>query len=192
MDLKQHIRSIPDFPKPGILFYDISTLLAHPERLADDRPTPGRCAAAAPARSAGRHRIRGAFSSPRRSPTSSAAVLRWFASKANCPAGPRASPMISNTGPTPSRSRKMRSAPGQRVVVLDDLLATGGTMQAAINLVRQRGGGGHRRGMHYRAGVPAGPQPHRRAVHLDDRLRLLIVASRGIGGAGPRLRPITA
>jgi 6-phosphogluconate dehydrogenase len=29
MDLKQHIRSVPDFPKPGILFYDISTLLAH-------------------------------------------------------------------------------------------------------------------------------------------------------------------
>src|SRR5439155_1198755 len=29
IDLKQHIRSIPDFPKPGILFYDISTLLAH-------------------------------------------------------------------------------------------------------------------------------------------------------------------
>src|SRR3546814_17351361 len=31
MDLKDHIRHIPDFPKPGILFYDISTLLAHPE-----------------------------------------------------------------------------------------------------------------------------------------------------------------
>jgi hypothetical protein len=29
IDLKKHIRSIPDFPKPGILFYDISTLLAH-------------------------------------------------------------------------------------------------------------------------------------------------------------------
>src|SRR5260370_39200861 len=28
IDLKKHIRSIPDFPKPGILFYDISTLLA--------------------------------------------------------------------------------------------------------------------------------------------------------------------
>ena len=43
MDLKQHIRSIPNFPKPGILFYDISTLLAHPqawratvERLAEE------------------------------------------------------------------------------------------------------------------------------------------------------------
>src|SRR6185437_5864256 len=30
MDLKQHVRGIPDFPKPGILFYDISTLLRHP------------------------------------------------------------------------------------------------------------------------------------------------------------------
>ena len=30
MDLKTHIRHIPDFPKPGILFYDITTLLRHP------------------------------------------------------------------------------------------------------------------------------------------------------------------
>jgi adenine phosphoribosyltransferase len=29
-DLKQHIREVPDFPKPGILFYDITTLLQHP------------------------------------------------------------------------------------------------------------------------------------------------------------------
>src|SRR4051794_12868395 len=29
MDLKDHIRGIPDFPKPGIFFYDISTLLRH-------------------------------------------------------------------------------------------------------------------------------------------------------------------
>ncbi|MFP6761001.1 MAG: adenine phosphoribosyltransferase, partial [Rhodospirillales bacterium] len=28
MDIREHIRGIPDFPKPGILFYDISTLLA--------------------------------------------------------------------------------------------------------------------------------------------------------------------
>ena len=30
IDLKQHIRSIPDFPKPGIMFRDITTLLAEP------------------------------------------------------------------------------------------------------------------------------------------------------------------
>jgi adenine phosphoribosyltransferase len=29
-DLKKHIREVPDFPKPGILFYDITTLLQHP------------------------------------------------------------------------------------------------------------------------------------------------------------------
>lgn len=29
-DLKAHIRQIPDFPKPGILFYDITTLLQNP------------------------------------------------------------------------------------------------------------------------------------------------------------------
>ena len=31
MDLKKHIRSVPNFPKQGILFYDISTLLANPD-----------------------------------------------------------------------------------------------------------------------------------------------------------------
>jgi adenine phosphoribosyltransferase len=29
-DLKKHIREVPDFPKPGINFYDITTLLQHP------------------------------------------------------------------------------------------------------------------------------------------------------------------
>ncbi|MEX0819119.1 MAG: adenine phosphoribosyltransferase, partial [Pirellulaceae bacterium] len=31
LDLKQYIREIPDFPKPGILFRDITPLLASPE-----------------------------------------------------------------------------------------------------------------------------------------------------------------
>lgn len=31
MEIRDHIRTIEDFPKPGILFYDISTLLAHPQ-----------------------------------------------------------------------------------------------------------------------------------------------------------------
>jgi adenine phosphoribosyltransferase len=31
MDYKKHIREVPDFPKKGILFYDITTLLANPE-----------------------------------------------------------------------------------------------------------------------------------------------------------------
>ena len=35
IDLKTTIREIPDFPKPGILFYDITTLLKNPEALKD-------------------------------------------------------------------------------------------------------------------------------------------------------------
>ena len=31
MDLKKHIRSIPDYPKKGILFRDITTLIKNPE-----------------------------------------------------------------------------------------------------------------------------------------------------------------
>ena len=35
LDLKQFIRDIPDFPKPGILFRDITPLLAHPQALRE-------------------------------------------------------------------------------------------------------------------------------------------------------------
>jgi adenine/guanine phosphoribosyltransferase-like PRPP-binding protein len=48
MDLKQHIRSIPDFPKPGILFYDISTLLAHPLGARRSNASPKRCSRTGP------------------------------------------------------------------------------------------------------------------------------------------------
>ena len=65
-------------------------------------------------------------------------------------------------------------APGQRVAVLDDLLATGGTMQAAIDLVRQRGGIVAARRVHHRIELSARPQPHRRAAHRNGGLRLLI------------------
>ena len=34
MDLKRHIRHVPDFPKAGILFYDITTLLRDPQGLS--------------------------------------------------------------------------------------------------------------------------------------------------------------
>ncbi|MBO0734974.1 MAG: adenine phosphoribosyltransferase [Alphaproteobacteria bacterium] len=139
MDLKQHIRSVPDFPKPGILFYDISTLLAHPDawqttvqRLADAlRP---------------------------QQPD----LLVGIESRGFLVAAPlayelgRGFAMVRKQGKLPGRIARFTYAleygsdtieiqedaviPGQRVVVLDDLVATGGTMQAAINLVRQRGG----------------------------------------------------
>ncbi len=139
MDFKQHIRSVPDFPKPGILFYDISTLLAHPNAW-------------------------------RATVESLAQVLRphqpdllvGIESRGFLVAAPlayelgRGFAMIRKKGKLPGRTagftyaleygtdtieiQEDAVAPGQRVVVLDDLLATGGTMSAAIDLVRNRGG----------------------------------------------------
>jgi adenine phosphoribosyltransferase len=139
MDLKEHIRSIPNFPRPGILFYDISTLLAHP---AAWRTTVERLAAALQPHEPD--------------------LLVGIESRGFLVAAPIAYElgcgfaMVRKKGKLPGRTvsytydleygsdtieiQADAIAPGQRVAVLDDLLATGGTMQAAIELVRRRGG----------------------------------------------------
>jgi adenine phosphoribosyltransferase len=139
MDLKQHIRSIPDFPKAGILFYDISTLLAHPDAW---RTTVTRLA-----ESLRPHQPD---------------LLVGIESRGFLVAAPVAYAlgcgfaMIRKQGKLPGRTVRFTYdleygsdtiemqadavAVGQRVAVLDDLVATGGTMQAAIDLVRRQGG----------------------------------------------------
>jgi len=139
MDLKQHIRSIPDFPKPGILFYDISTLLAHPV--------------------AWRATISGLAEALRPHQPD---LLVGIESRGFLVAAPvayelgRGFAMVRKRGKLPGKTVRFTYdleygsdtiemqedaiAPGQRVVVLDDLVATGGTMQAAIDLVRRQRG----------------------------------------------------
>lgn len=139
IDLKNHIRQIADFPKPGILFYDISTLLAHPaawhtaiERLA-------------------------AIVKPRQPQ-----LLAGIESRGFLVAAPLAYTlgcgfvMLRKKGKLPgatvpysydleygSDTIEIQAGavqPGQRIVLVDDLLATGGTMAAAIELLRKVGG----------------------------------------------------
>jgi adenine phosphoribosyltransferase len=139
MDLKQHIRSIPDFPKAGILFYDISTLLAHPDAW---RTTVTRLA-----ESLRPHQPD---------------LLVGIESRGFLVAAPVAYAlgcgfaMIRKQGKLPGKTVRFTYdleygsdtiemqadavAAGQRVAVLDDLVATGGTMLAAIDLVRRQGG----------------------------------------------------
>ena len=139
MDLKQHIRSVHDFPKPGILFYDISTLLSHPlawrttvERLARAlRPhepdllvgieSRGFLVAAPLAYELGR-----GFAMVRKRGKLPGKTVRFTYDL--------------EYGTDTIEIQEDAITSGQRVVVLDDLVATGGTMQAAIDLVRQRGG----------------------------------------------------
>jgi adenine phosphoribosyltransferase len=139
MDIKEHIRAIADFPKPGILFYDISTLLAHPHAW---HATVEQLAAA----------VR-----PHRPD-----LLLGIESRGFLVAAPLAYAigsgfaMVRKLGKLPGKTARYSYAleygtdtievqedaitPGQRVVIVDDLIATGGTMQAAIELVTQRGG----------------------------------------------------
>src|SRR3954452_16612398 len=137
MDFKTHIRAIPNFPKPGILFYDISTLLAHPE--AWHAAVEQLAAAIRPYRPD---------------------LLIGIESRGFLVAAPLAYAigsgfaMVRKQGKLPGKTVRFSYdleygtdtiemqedaiAPGQRIVVLDDLLATGGTMRAAIELIRKR------------------------------------------------------
>ena len=138
MDLKDHIRAVPDFPKPGILFYDISTLLRHPDAW---QVAMGRMA----------NQVRG--HQPH--------LLAGLESRGFLMAAPLALKlgcgfvMLRKPGKLPGPVHGLDYAleygsdrleiqadavePGQRVVVVDDLLATGGTMAAGIALLRQVG-----------------------------------------------------
>jgi adenine phosphoribosyltransferase len=138
MDLKDHIRGIPDFPKPGILFYDISTLLRHEDAW---QVAMGRMARAARAHQP--DLIAGIESR-------GFLVAAPLALKLGCgfimlrKRGKLPGPTIGldyalEYGSDRIEIQADAVSPGQRVVVVDDLLATGGTMAAGIQLLRNIG-----------------------------------------------------
>jgi adenine phosphoribosyltransferase len=138
MDLKDHIRGVPDFPVPGILFYDISTLLRHADAW---QVAMGRLA----------NMVRG------HQPT----LIAGIESRGFLLAAPLALKlgcgfiMLRKKGKLPGPVTGLDYAleygtdrieiqsdavtPGARVVIVDDLLATGGTMAAGIALLRSVG-----------------------------------------------------
>ncbi len=138
MDLKAHIRGIPDFPKPGILFYDISTLLRD-----------------AGAWQEAMERLAAAIL-PYKPDLLAGIESRGFllaaplALKLNCgfimlrKRGKLPGPVVGldydlEYGQDRIEIQADAVMPGARVMVLDDLLATGGTMAACIALLRQAG-----------------------------------------------------
>jgi adenine phosphoribosyltransferase len=139
MDLKAHIRGIPDFPKPGILFYDISTLLKHPpawqatvDRLAE------LIAPHKPDLLAGIESRGFLVAAPLALKLGCGFIM--VRKKGKLPGKTKAYTYKLEYGSDTMEVQEDAVAPGQRVVVLDDLLATGGTLAAAIGLVRDMGG----------------------------------------------------
>jgi adenine phosphoribosyltransferase len=139
MDLKQHIRGIPDFPKPGILFYDISTLLAHAEAwqetvhfLADA------LAPLEPELLVGIESRGFLVAAPLAYRLGCGFVM--VRKKGKLPGATISHTYALEYGSDTVEIQADAIARGRRVVVLDDLLATGGTMAAAITLCRKVGG----------------------------------------------------
>ena len=139
LNYKSLIREVPDFPKPGILFYDITTLLknaAAMRSLADDL--------------ASRYQDRGV------------AKVVGIESRGFIFAGILATRLgagfvpVRKPGKLPADCFEVKYSleyganslaihrdaigMGERVLIVDDLLATGGTAEATVNLVRQLGG----------------------------------------------------
>jgi len=140
--LKARIRHVPDFPKAGVLFYDITTLLQEPDglRLAIDSlslpfkdqnidlvvgvESRGFIFGAAVA-----DRIGAGFAPVRKHGKLPASTVR------------AAYDLEYGSDALEIHSDAIRK--GQRVLIVDDLLATGGTARAATGLVRQLGGTVH-------------------------------------------------
>jgi adenine phosphoribosyltransferase len=138
LDLKQHIRSIPDFPKPGILFYDISTLLAHPkawhtaiERLADlIRPHKPDVLAGIESRGF-------LLAAPLALALGTGFVM--MRKQGKLPGTTVRHTYSLEYGTDTIEIQQDAVHKGSRVVLVDDLLATGGTMDAAVNLLETVG-----------------------------------------------------
>ncbi|MGZ4834529.1 MAG: adenine phosphoribosyltransferase [Terriglobales bacterium] len=137
--LKQLIREVPDFPKPGILFYDITTLLKDKLGFAKLVDCLGQCyigrrvdlVLGIEARGfifgpALAYRLNAGFVPVRKPKKLPAETARWTYEL--------------EYGSDTLEVHKDAIEPGQSVIVVDDLLATGGTANATTKLVESLGG----------------------------------------------------
>ncbi len=139
MDLKSTIRAIPDYPKPGIVFRDLTTLMGNPEAF---RQT---CSALADAfASRGITHVAGIeargfiFGAAVADRLGVAFVPVRKAGK--LPAETITKSYALEYGEDTLEVHKDALPEGAKVLLLDDLLATGGTAEATVELLRQAGG----------------------------------------------------
>jgi len=139
LQLKKYIRSIPDFPKPGILFRDITTLLQDKSAFRDTinalvkkyRKQKIDLVVAVEARGfilggAVAHKLGAAFV-----PVRKKGKLPWKTYNITYEL---------EYGRDSLHMHHDAINPGDKVLIVDDLLATGGTVKAATELVRHSGG----------------------------------------------------
>jgi len=130
--LKALVRTVPDFPKPGILFYDITTLLKDPRGFATLIDALAQYYIDKDIDLVLGIEARGFIFGP---------ALAYRLNAGFVPVRkPKKLPGPTARGTDTLEIHIDAIEPGQRVVLVDDLLATGGTMEATIKLVQQLGG----------------------------------------------------
>ncbi|MEL6317045.1 MAG: adenine phosphoribosyltransferase [Pseudomonadota bacterium] len=138
MDLKEHVRAIPDFPKQGIVFRDVTTLFGHAEAFAEAvRQLTERLRPYQPDTIAGieaRGFVLGA-------PIAVALGVGFtpIRKSGKLPATTIAESYELEYGEAEIEAHVDAAEPGARVALIDDLIATGGTGVASIKLMKRLG-----------------------------------------------------
>ena len=138
-ELEEYVRSIPDFPEPGIIFRDITTILQDPDGLhlaiqsMQDKLKDTEFDVVVGTESRGfifgvpiAYKLHKAFVPVRK--------------KGKLPCETVSMEYDLEYGSAVIEMHKDSIKPGQKVVLVDDLVATGGTIEAAIKLVEELGG----------------------------------------------------
>ncbi|MDH5526599.1 MAG: adenine phosphoribosyltransferase [Nitrospirota bacterium] len=139
MDLKSYIRTVPGFPKPGINFFDITTLLKEPEALVEAVEQMAR-----PFIDQGIQRVVGMEA--RGFILGAPIAMRIGAGfvpvrkPGKLPAATHQVSYSLEYGEDTLCIHQDAIQAGEKVLIVDDLLATGGTVGATIELVRKLGG----------------------------------------------------
>ena len=139
MNLKKTIRSIPDFPKPGIMFRDITPLLGDPAAFKESVRLM-----AAPYKKGDVDVVIGAESRGFIFAAGIALALGAgfvpIRKKGKLPAKTTSATYDLEYGTDTLEMHLDAVSPGTRVLMVDDLLATGGTMAACCEMVEKAGG----------------------------------------------------
>ena len=136
MDLKSVIRTIPDYPKPGIMFRDVTTLIQHADALSESVRQ-----LAEPYRNAGISKVAGIEA---RGFIFGAAVAAELSAgfiplrkPGKLPSASISEPYALEYGTDELHMHIDAAESGENVLLIDDLIATGGTAGAGLKLLRR-------------------------------------------------------
>ena len=139
MDLKKHIRSIQDYPKKGILFRDITTLIKNKDAFRDCIDQMSKILGKLDYDKIAGIESRGfIFSSPLSYNLSKPNIL--LRKKNKLPAERYSVDFVLEYGNATLEMHKDSINSKEKVIIIDDLIATGGTAEAAAKLVEKSGG----------------------------------------------------